>query len=151
MPLVSTRTRLVIAVLLAAVVGAAAAGVVLARGGGNGGLVTGHPGVVARGKFRAVSWATTGTATIARDDAGRLSLRFSRTFGTQRAPELYVYLVSVRGEKWHEVGVLKRAWGSQEYRLPAEASSFLPATVRVFCAKCGKSFGAASLQAARGL
>src|SRR5205814_7489146 len=106
---------------------------------------------LARGSFRAVTWGTSGTASISRDDSGHLSLRFSRTFRTQRAPELYVYLVSDQGGKQHELGTLKRAWGSQEYRLPVNASGFLPATVKVFCAKCGTTFGAARLQRARGL
>jgi hypothetical protein len=146
---VSTRTRLLIAVVLAAVIGGVAAGVVLARGNGDGVLVTGHPGVLASGSFRSVTWGTSGTATIARDGSGHLSLRFSRSFMTQRAPELYVYLVSARGGVQHEVGTLKRAWGSQEYRLPVDASRFLPATVKVFCAKCGTTFGAARLRSAR--
>jgi electron transfer DM13 len=153
MPAMSTRIRLLLAVLLAAVVGGVAAGVVLARGDGQSGLVKGHPAVLARGKFRAVTWGTSGTATILRDESGQLRLRFSSGFQTQRAPELYVYLVSTRAGRTQrqEVGVLKRAWGRQEYDLPADVSRHMPASVTIFCGKCAKDFGAAQLHSTPGV
>ncbi len=149
----STRTRLLLAVLLAAVVGGVAAGVVLARNNGQSGLVGGHPAVLARGTFRAVTWGTSGTATILRDESGNLRLRLSSGFETQRAPELYVYLVSTRSGRTQrlEVGSLKRAWGRQEYSLPADAARHMPASVAIFCAKCNRVFGAARLQSTPGV
>jgi|RhiMetdeSRZDD1v2_1073273.scaffolds.fasta_scaffold294279_2 electron transfer DM13 len=149
----STRFRLLLALLLAAIVGGVAAGVVLARGDGQSGLVSGHPAVLARGTFHAVTWGTSGTATILRDEAGNLRLRFSSGFQTQRAPELYVYLVGTQAgsAERQEVGSLKRAWGRQEYNLPTDVARHMPASVAVFCAKCNKDFGVAPLQSTRGV
>ncbi len=151
---VSTRTRLLLVLLLAAIVGGVAAGVVLARGDGNGTLVRGHPGVLARGSFRAVTWGASGTATIVRDDSGRLKLRFSTSFRTEQAPELYVYLVSsARGRpaQRKDLGLLKRTWGSQAYSLPTDDAGNLSASVEIVCGECNSTFGAARLQPVRGV
>jgi hypothetical protein len=146
------RRWLLPAVLGAAIVVGLAAGIVLARGGTSSGVVKGHPAVLARGAFRTVSWGTTGRATVSRDASGRLTLRFSSDFQTQRAPVLFVYLVKYRGAQrtlWKEVANLKRAWGSQEYDLPASASHELGAAVAVYCGKCNKIWGLAQLAPAR--
>jgi hypothetical protein len=95
--------------------------------------------VLARGSFRTVSWGTTGTATIARDSSGRITLRFSRDFTTQRAPELYVHMGSRRMK-------LQRAWGAQTYTLSHADARVLGATVQVFCEKCNKAWGVAKLR-----
>lgn len=142
-------TRLPVAVLVAAAIGGLAAGIVLARGGTSGATVKGKPGVLARGSFRTISWGTAGTATVLRDTSGHLKLRFSHNFNTQRAPELFVYLVKYKGSRrteWKQVASLQRAWGSQEYDLPSAATHDLGASVAIYCEKCNKIWGLAQLQ-----
>ncbi len=112
------------AVLAAAiVVGLVAAGIVLAQGGASSGVVKGHPAVLAKGSFRSVGWGAQGTATVSRDASGRLHLRFSKDFLTQRAPALFVYMVKYRDKErtlWYQVAALKHAWGAQQYTLPSK-------------------------------
>jgi hypothetical protein len=114
-------------------------GLAFTRGDAKGPLSHGPAGVLARGSFRTVSWGTTGTATIARDSSGRITLRFSRDFTTQRAPELYVHMGSRRMK-------LQRAWGAQTYTLSHADARVLGATVQVFCEKCNKAWGVAKLR-----
>lgn len=117
-------------------------GLAFTRGEANGSLSHGPAGVLARGTFRTVSWGTTGTATIVRDSSGRITLRFSRDFTTQRAPELYVHMGSRRMK-------LQRAWGTQTYPLSHADAPVLGATVQVFCEKCNKAWGVAKLHPVR--
>jgi len=134
------RSRRVAAALLAAgAVTGAVLGLAFTRGDAKGSLSHGPAGVLARGSFRTVSWGTTGTATIARDSSGRITLRFSRDFTTQRAPELYVHMGSRRMK-------LQRAWGTQTYTLSHADARVLGATVQVFCEKCNKAWGVAKLR-----
>ena len=145
------RRWLLPAVLGAAVVFGLTAGIVLAHGGTNGSVVKGHPAVLAKGTFRSVGWGTYGEAAVARDAAGRVTLRFSGNFETQRAPALYVFLVRYRGKEralWKQVGPLKRAWGAQRYTLPASTPSLAGASVAIFCEKCNKINGLAALESA---
>ena len=149
----SRRTRVLAAVLATAVVGALAAGIVVARGGGTtAALAKGPPGVVATGKFRSVIWATIGTAAIVRDGSGGLTVRLSKTFRTQAAPELYVYVARYeRGRRtaWVRVAPLRRAWGAQTYDLPAKAAIAPDISVTIFCEKCNKVWAVADLHAVR--
>jgi hypothetical protein len=133
------RSRRLAAVLLAtAAVAGAALGLAFTRGEAKGSLSHGPAGVLARGTFKTVSWGTDGTATIVRDSSGHVTLRFSRSFNTQRAPELYVHMGSRRMP-------LQRAWGAQSYSLAHAGARDLDATVQVFCEKCNKAWGVAKL------
>lgn len=133
------RSRRVAATLLAvgAVTGAAL-GLAFSRGESKGALSDGPAGVLARGEFKTVSWGTKGSASIVRDASGHITLRFSRDFTTQRAPELYVHVGSRRMP-------LQRAWGAQSYSLSQADPRVLGAAVQVFCEKCNKAWGIAKL------
>jgi hypothetical protein len=137
------RSRRVAAALLAAgALTGAVLGLAFTRGEAKGSLSHGPAGVLARGSFKTVSWGTVGTATIVRDSSGRITLRFSRDFNTQRAPELYVHMGSRRMK-------LQRAWGAQTYQLSHTNARLLGATVQVFCEKCNKAWGVAKLRPLR--
>jgi hypothetical protein len=139
------RRRLLLAVIGAAALGGLALGLVLGRGSGSA-LAQGRPGVVATGKFVSVAWGTDGTATIVRRPSGRLELRLSKTFATQQAPELFVYLARHEGGRrteWKELATLHSASGAQRYSLPAEAADTRGLSVAIVCAKCNKTWGAA--------
>jgi Electron transfer DM13 len=140
------RRWLVLAVLGAAALGGLALGLLLTRGGTENALAQGRAGVLAKGAFRTVSWGTTGTATIARAKSGRLELRLSSSFTTQRAPELFVYLARHRGgirTDWKRLAPLRSAFGTQRYALPSEAADTRGLSVAIFCEKCNKTWGAA--------
>jgi hypothetical protein len=144
------KTRVILAASLLALV-AALAGVVLGHGAAGSARAQARPGVVARGPFRTVSWGTDGTATVVRDTSGRLTLRLSRSFATQRAPELFVYLArhehGVRTE-WKELAPLRSAFGAQQYPLPASAAEINGLSVAIVCVKCNKTWGSARLSPA---
>jgi hypothetical protein len=143
------RRRLLLAAIAAAALGGLALGLVLGRGSGSA-LAQGRPGVVAQGKFVSVAWGTTGTATIVRNTSGRLELRLSKSFSTQRAPELFVYLARHdrgRRTEWKELGSLRSAWGAQRYLLPADAADVRGLSVAIVCEKCNKTWGAARFAA----
>ncbi len=140
-------------VLVVAVLGGLAAGIVVARGGSSG--AQGPPGVLAKGKFRSVSWTTTGTAAIVRDASGHLKLRLSKSFGTRRAPDLWVYLARFKGGyehgrrlEWKLIGELRQPWGRQDFKLHADAVREVGASVVIFCGECGKISGLARLEPA---
>ncbi|SRR6266542_3134320 len=139
------RARLLIAILVVAAAAGLAAGIVLARGDA---ASKGPARVLAQGPFHAVSWGTTGTATIFRESSGKLVLRLSRDFRTQHAPELYVYLAKYSGGRkveWKLISALSRYFGKQELDLPASAAKDLRSSVAIFCAKCNKVWGEAQL------
>ena len=136
--------------LIVAILGGLTAGIVVARGGSS--RVHGSPGVIAQGKFRAVSWTTSGTAAIVRDASGHVKLRLSKTFYTRRAPDLWVYLARYKGGyehgrrlEWKLVGGLRQPWGRQEFNLPSDAAREVGASVVIFCGECGKISGLARL------
>ncbi len=133
------RFRGVAAALLAAgAITGAALGLAFSRGESRSSLGDGPPGVLARGEFKTVSWGTKGSAAIVRDASGHITLRLSRDFTTQRAPELYVHVGSRRMP-------LQRAWGTQSYSLSHADARVLGAAVTVFCEKCNKAWGVAKL------
>src|SRR6185295_19708269 len=115
------RPRLLLAGLGLAVAAGLALGFMMTRGGTENALAQGPPGVLARGTFKTVTWATKGSVTIDRSASGQVTLRFSRDFDTQRAPELFVHM----GQKRF---ALHRAWGSQTYVLASADASTLRST-----------------------
>ena len=134
------RPRLLLAGLGVAAAAGVALGFTLTRGGPENALAQGPPGVLASGKLKTVSWGTEGTVTVERTRTGKVILRFSRDFRTQRAPALYVHMGSRRM-------VLQRPWGEQIYVLSGAGPAALHATVQVFCEKCNKAWGEAKLHA----
>jgi hypothetical protein len=136
-------------VLAVAVAGGIAAGILLTRGGTESALAQGRPGVIARGPFKSLAWGTTGSAQIVRDGSGHLKLRFTPTFTTQPAPELFVYLARYKGSQriqWTEIGSLKSASGAQVYNLSPKTVKNLHFSVAVYCGKCNKISGEAQLE-----
>jgi hypothetical protein len=134
------RPRLLFAGLGVAVAAGLALGFTLTRGGPENAFAQGPPGVLASGELKTVSWGTNGTVTVERTRTGKVILRFSRDFRTQRAPALYVHMGSRRM-------VLQRPWGEQSYVLSGAGPAALHATVQVFCEKCNKAWGEAKLHA----
>jgi hypothetical protein len=132
--------RVSLAALAVAVATGLTLGFAFGRGGTESALAKGPPGVLAEGTFRTVSWGTTGTAAIVRDSSGRVRLRLSRDFRTQRAPELFVHIGSLRMP-------LRKASGAQSYALASAGPALLGATVEIFCEKCNKAWGRATLRA----
>ena len=148
MAFVRKRRRFLAAILIAAAVCGVAAGLVFAGGVSGNALARGRPAVLASGTFHAVTWETTGTASIVREPHGRLVVRLSKNFLTHRAPELYVYLVKLHGQQrveWKQVGTLEQFWGRQDYAMPKLTASDLTAQVAIYCAKCNKFNGLARL------
>jgi hypothetical protein len=134
-----TRPRLLLAALGLAVAAGLALGFTLTRGGPENALAQGPPGVLASGTLKTVTWGTKGSVTIERTRTGKVILRFSPDFKTQRAPELFVHLGSRRM-------MLQRPWGEQVYVLSGAGPATLHANVQVFCEKCDKAWGAAQLR-----
>jgi hypothetical protein len=141
---------LLLATVVALVGAGVAAGIVLAGGGGS--PSAGPAGVLASGKFHAVSWGTTGHAMIERDSSGHLVLRFDRAFSTRQAPDLYVYLDQQDPRKNHGnrgknlfVGSLANSIGGQHYTLPARAARMTGYLVEIYCAECDKTNALAQL------
>jgi hypothetical protein len=148
----SRRRLFLVAVVVAAIVGGAAAGIVLARGGPASTLARGQAGVLATGKFRAITWGTVGRASIVRDANGTLRLHLSHGFSTQRSPELYVYFgryVDGVRKGGTQISELRRAWGSQDYVLHGVTPTTLRETVEIICSKCGQTNGVAKLTPTR--
>jgi hypothetical protein len=133
------RPRLLLAGLGVTVAAGLALGFTLTRGGPENAFAQGPPGVLASGTLKTVSWGTNGTVTVERTRTGKVILRFSHDFKTQRAPALYVHMGSRRM-------VLQRPWGEQVYVLSGAGPAALHATVQVFCEKCNKAWGQAKLR-----
>jgi hypothetical protein len=133
------RPRLLLAGLGVAAAAGLALGFTLTRGGSENALAHGPPGVLASGTLKTVTWGTKGSVTIERTRTGKVILRLSRDFKTQRAPELFVHVGSRRM-------TLRRPWGEQVYVLAGAGPATLHATVQVFCEKCNKAWGAAQLR-----
>ena len=135
--------RVAAALLVACALTGAALGLAFGRSGAaRSPLADGPAGVLARGSFKTVSWGTTGSAAIVRDSSGHLTLRLSRDFRTQRAPELYVHMGSRRMP-------LQRPSGAQSYALSGADARVVDATVQIFCEKCNKAWGEAKLRPTR--
>ncbi len=126
MKALSGRNRLLLAVVVAVLGAGVAGGIALARG--DTGRPAGKVGVLARGKFRTVTWGTTGRAIVERTASGKLVLRFDEAFGTRDAPDLYVYLDQQDPRAHHGnrgksllVGSLANHQGGQHYDAPRES------------------------------
>jgi hypothetical protein len=135
------RRRLGLALVIAAAIGGLAAGLVVGRGHSANALAQTAPHAVLKGSFRSVTWNTGGTATLARQPNGDLSLRFSSSFTTKRAPELYVYLAKLRGSQkvyWKQVAPLKSWQGAQAYRVPFKLASTPGLEVAIYCGECNQ-------------
>lgn len=128
--------RMAVALLGAAVLTGVVLGLVLGRAGPDSAAAQGPAEALSRGPFKTISWGTTGTATIERTASGRLVLRLSRDFRTQRAPELFIHMGGTRMP-------LKRASGAQSYALSEHVDP--NARVQVFCEKCNRAWGEAKL------
>jgi len=133
------RAPLLLAGLGVAAAAGLALGFTLTRSGSENALAQRPPGVLASGTLKTVTWGTKGSVTIERTRTGKVILRFSRDFKTQRAPELFVHLGSRRM-------VLQRPWGEQVYVLSGAGPATLRAAVKVFCEKCNKAWGIAQLR-----
>src|SRR3954453_20819491 len=116
------RSRLLLAGIGIAVAAGIALGFTLTRGGPENALAQGPPGVLARGNFKTVTWATKGSVTIDRTASGQVTLRFSRAFDAKCAPDLFVYM----GKKRF---ALQHAFRGQTYHLDNADASKLHATV----------------------
>jgi hypothetical protein len=153
MKALSARNRLLLAVLLAVVGAGVAGGIALARG--DAGKTPQSAAVLARGKFKTLTWGTTGSAILERTASGKLVLRFDQAFSTRDAPDLYVYLdqQDLRTHKGNRgknllVGSLANPQGGQHYVLPARAASMTGYLVEIYCAECDKTNALAQLRPA---
>ncbi len=143
------RRRVALAVILTAALAGLAAGFAVARAHSGTALAQGSPRLVAKGTFRSLTWNTEGTASLVREPSGDLRLRLGKDFTTKRAPELYVYLAKLGGQRrtyWKEVGTLETSQGAQDYPV-SEAATAPGIQVAIYCAKCNKISGVARLQA----
>jgi hypothetical protein len=134
-------------VLGAAVAAGLAAGLLVGRAHSGNALTQASPQVIAKGTFRAVTWNTSGTASLVREPSGDLRLLLSRDFTTKHAPELFVYLAKLQGQHrvyWKPLGALKSSRGAQQY-----AVSAMPSTpglqVAIYCGECNQINGLAPL------
>jgi hypothetical protein len=142
------KRRLGLALVISAALGGLAAGVVVGHRDSGSAKAQSSPRVLAQGNFHAVTWNTSGTASLVREANGDLRLRLSTSFTTKRAPELFVYLAKLRGRQrvyWKPVGALKSSSGAQQY-----AVSGMPSTpglqVAIYCGECNQINGLAPLQ-----
>lgn len=144
----SRRPTLLVTTLSVVALSAVVVTLIFTRGSAEEALGQGPPRVLAHGSFRGIHTGTEGTAEIVRDGSGNLTLRFSRSFRTQQAPEIYVYLVTSEdhGQRRSELGLLRVAAGSQEYALPSKDRSILRSKVEIVCAKCNAIYGEARLE-----
>jgi len=140
---ISRRRVLLTGALVIALAGLGA-GLLVGRGSGAQ-LIKGQPAVLASGHFTSGEWSTKGRALMVRRADGSLRLQL-RDFQTQRAPELWVVLEPVNGNgERRQLTGLQRAWGNQDYVLPAELAKSPLQRVIIFCAKCNKVWGSARL------
>lgn len=138
-----SRTRLLLTAVAVVALAGLAAGLLVARGSGASAQV--RSGVIASGSFHSVSWGTRGRASIVGEN-GKAVLQL-RSFQTQKAPELWIVLEGKEGvTSRRQLTHLNRAWGNQDYALPAAVAAHPPARVLIYCAKCGKVWGYAQLQ-----
>ena len=139
-----SRTRLLATSAALVALAGLAAGLLVGRGSGASERIP--SGVIASGSFQSVSWTTRGRAAIVGEN-GRAVLRL-RGFQTQKAPELWIILEGKAGtSSRHQLTNLERAWGNQDYALPASFAARPPARVIIYCAKCGKVWGYAPMTA----
>src|ERR1700757_1054361 len=137
----SSRRRLMLALVVAGGVAGVAAGLLVGRGHSANTRSQGTPRVVAQGAFHAVTWNTTGTASVVRTANGNFRLRLSSDFTTKQTPELFVYLAKLRGQQkvyWKLVAALKSTQGAQTYPVSSDAASTAGLEVAIYCGKCNQ-------------
>jgi hypothetical protein len=142
------KRRLGLGLIIAATLGGLTAGLVVGHAHSGNALAQGTPRVMAKGAFRAVTWNTSGTATLVREPSGDLRLRLSRDFTTKHAPELFVYLAKLRGHQrvyWKPLGALRSTRGAQQYTV-SEMPSTRGLQVAIYCGECNQINGLAALQ-----
>ena len=139
-----SRSRLLLTGVVVIALAGLAAGLLVARGSS----AAVRSGVIASGQFHSLSWTTRGTAAIVgRNGHAVLELR---GFQTQRAPELWIVLEGKQGvSSRRQLTPLQRAWGNQDYVIPADVAAHPPARVLIYCTKCGKVWGYAPLRPTR--
>src|SRR5262245_32688803 len=129
-----SRMRLVLTAVVVVALAGLAAGLLVGRGSSASERV--RSGLIASGQFQSVGWATRGRATIVGVN-GKAVLRL-RDFQTQKAPELWIVLEGKGGvTSRRQLTHLERAWGNQDYALPASVATHPPARVLIYCTKCG--------------
>jgi Electron transfer DM13 len=137
-----SRMRLVLTAVAVVALAGLAAGLLVGRGSGASERV--RSGLIASGSFHSVSWGTRGRASIVGVN-GTAVLQL-RGFQTQKAPELWIVLEGKAGtSSRRQLGPLERAWGNQDYALPAAVAADPPARVLIYCTKCGKVWGYAPM------
>jgi Electron transfer DM13 len=142
-----SRRRIALTAALVLALAGLGAGLLVGRGS-SAELVKGQPAVLASGQFTSGEWSTNGRALLVRRADGSLRLQL-RNFQTQKAPELWVLLEPLNGSGVRrQLDGLQRAWGNQDYDLPAELAKNPLQRVIIFCAKCNKVWGSARLHAA---
>jgi len=140
-----SRTRLVLTAVTVVALASIAAGLLVARGSASERV---RSGLIASGEFHSVSWGRRGRASIVGKN-GKAVLQL-RGFQTQKAPELWIVLEGKEGvSSRRQLTHLNRAWGNQDYAVPAGMAAHPPARVLIYCAKCGKVWGYAQLQSER--
>lgn len=136
-----SRTRLVLTSVTVVALAGLAAGLLVGRGSASERV---RSGLIASGSFDSVSWTTKGRASIVGKD-GKAVLQL-RGFQTQNAPELWIVFEGKAGvTSRRQLTHLERAWGNQDYALPASVAAHPPARVLIYCAKCGKVWGYAQM------
>ena len=107
----------------------------------------------ARGTFRGLAHATSGTATIYRLPDGKHLLRLT-DFETSNGPDVRVYLVAAPDAKddatvtkagFVDLGSMKGNKGDQNYEVPAGVDLERHRAVSIWCARFSVNFGAAAL------
>jgi hypothetical protein len=139
-----SRARVGLTTLAVVALAGLSAGLLVGRGSGAPGRV--RSGLIASGTFHSVSWSTRGSASIVgRNGTAYLQLR---GFQTQKAPELWIVLEGKAGtSSRRQLTNLERAWGNQDYALPASVAAHPPVRVLIYCTKCGKVWGYAPMTA----
>jgi hypothetical protein len=135
------KRRLGFGLVIAAALGGLAAGLVVGHGHSGNALAQEAPSLVAKGTFHAVTWNTTGTASVVREADGSLRLRLSSDFSTKRAPELFLYLAKLRGRQkvyWKQVAALKSTQGAQAYPVSSEVASTPGLEIAIYCGECNQ-------------
>jgi hypothetical protein len=140
-----SRSRLLLTGVVVIALAGLAAGLLVARGSS----AAVRSGLIASGQFHSLSWTTRGTAAIVGRN-GRAVLQL-RGFQTQKAPELWIVLEGKQGvSSRRQLTPLQRAWGNQDYVIPADVAAHPPARVLIYCTKCGKVWGYAPLTTSGG-
>ncbi|MFC6089043.1 DM13 domain-containing protein [Saccharothrix lopnurensis] len=108
--------------------------------------------VVASGPFRAIGYATSGSASLVRLPGGGHAVQFE-ALDTTDGPDLYVYLSAQPAEAeeaafasgFTSLGKLKANRGNQVYEVPAGTDLSAVRSVVIWCQRFAEGFGVAPL------